>query len=244
VSPRAAPFGSGIASTAENWSGYAQSGSNGIYSAITGSFVVPTVDTSSSSQQFSSEWLGIGGDTDSTLIQAGVEADNVGGTAIYLAWTEVLPQSEHALRLKINPGDTIGVTIVETAKNSWKIVLADQSTRAQASRKVHYTSTGASAEAILERPCVQAPCDSLTDLANLAPTTAATFDLLMTSTSRPGPVPTYEPFMVSPGNATLQDISMLDNSGSHVIATPSDADFDGDGFVVTDGSSVPDPPAS
>lgn len=242
--PRVAPFGSGVGSAAENWSGYAQSASKGTYSAITGSFVVPTVDTSSTTMQFSSEWLGIGGDTDSTLIQAGVEADNLGGTAFYQAWTEVLPQPEHPLRMAVRPGDTIDITILAVAKSTWKIVVANISTGTQASRKVHYKSSGASAEAILERPCIQAPCTSLADLADLAPTTPATFDLVMTATSSPSRAPTYQPFMVSPGNATLEDIVMLDNSGSNVISTPSDADADGDGFTVGNGTSVPGAPPS
>lgn len=244
IPPRVAPFGSGVGSAAENWSGYAQSGSKGTYSAITGSFNVPTVNTSSSAQQFSSAWLGIGGDTDSTLIQAGIEVDNLGGTALYSAWTEVLPQAEHPLRMTINPGDTITVTIVESAKNAWKITVADVSTGASASRKVRYKSSGASAEAILERPCIQSPCNTVSDLAALAPTGAVTFDLLMTATSRPSSSPAYAPFMVSPGSATLQDIVMLANNGSTVIATPSDADGDGDGFVAADGSSVPSAPPS
>lgn len=244
IPPRVAPFGSGVGSAAENWSGYAQSGARGTYSAIKGSFNVPTVSTSSSGQQFSSAWLGIGGDTDSTLIQAGIEEDNLGGTALYSAWTEVLPQAEHPLRMTINPGDTITVTIVESAKNAWKITVADVSTGATASRKVRYKSSGASAEAILERPCIQSPCNTVADLASLAPTTPVTFDLLMTATSRPSSSPSYAPFMVSPGSATLQDIVMLANNGSTVIATPSDADSDGDGFVAADGSSVPSAPSS
>jgi len=241
--PRVARYGSGVAEAAQNWAGYAQSASTDTFSAITGTFKVPTVTTSTSTEQFSSQWFGIGGDTDSTLIQAGVEADNLSGTAFYRAWTEVLPQAEHPLSMQIHPGDTVDVTIVEIAKNSWKMTLADTSTGVEASRKVHYDSSGASAEAILERPCIQSPCDAISDLANLAPTTAVTFEQVMTATSRPGAAPTYEPFMVSPPDATLQDITMLDNSGSTVIATPSNADAEGDGFTVADGSSVPPPPS-
>jgi len=241
--PRVVRHGSGVAGASANWAGYAQSASTDTFTAITGTFKVPTVTTSSSTEQFSSQWLGIGGDTDNTLIQAGVEADNLSGTAFYQAWTEVLPQAEHPLSMKIHPGDTIAVTIVETAKNSWKMTVADTSTGVQASRKAHYKSSGASAEAILERPCIEAPCDSLSDLASLAPTTAVTFDPVMIATSSPSAAPTYEPFMVSPPDATLQDISMLNNSGSTVIASPSNANAEGDGFTVVDGSSAPPPPS-
>lgn len=241
--PRVARFSSGVSGSSYNWAGYAQSAPTGTFSAVTGTFQVPTVENSSDSEEFSAQWLGIGGYSDGTLIQAGVEADNLQGTAFYRAWTEVLPQDEHPLSMKIDAGDTIRVTIAETAKNSWTMTVADMSTGAESSRKVHYKSSGASAEAILERPCIESPCNSLSDLANLAPTTAVTFDQLLTSTSRPSSSPTYEPFMVSPADATLQDIVMLDDNGD-VIATPSNADSEGDGFTVADGSSVPPAPSS
>jgi hypothetical protein len=242
ISPHVAPYGSGVASAAENWAGYAETASKKTFTAITGTFTVPTVDTNVSGTYYSSDWVGIGGFSDDSLIQAGVEADSIGGNAYYGAWTEVLPASENPLAMSISPGDTILVTIIETAKNTWKMSVSDTSIGKTLTRKVHYKSSGSSAEAIMERPCIQGPCDSVSDLANLAQTTPETFEPVLAATSSPSNSPGYEPLLSPPSGATLEDIVMVNNAGSGVIATPSDANSDADGFTVADGSAVPAAP--
>jgi len=238
--------GSGIQGSSFNWSGYAvtaPNGTSGLFTAILGTFTVPTVDTSLPGAQYSSDWVGIGGYADSTLIQAGVEADNFNGNAIYDAWTELLPAGEDEIpNLAVNPGDTVTATIVETAHNTWKIKIADDSTGAQVVRKVHYKSSGASAEAIMERPCILRPCDEPTDLAALAQTSEEVFDPVLTATSAPSTSPDFEPLLTAPAGSSLQYIVMDDNSGVDAIATPSNANTEGDGFSVADGDSQPDPP--
>lgn len=237
------PFETGSSSLAENWSGYADSAPGGTFTAITGTFTVPTVSVTGTSDQFSSDWLGIGGYSDGSLIQAGIEADSINGSAFYDAWTEVLPAFESPVHLKIRPGDTVAVTIVETSANRWKMEVADESTGRQVTRKVRYQSSGSSAEAITERPCLNT-CSSVADLANLTQTTPSTFDLVMAATSSPGKSPSYEPLLSAPGASTLEDISMVDDTGTNVIATPSNSDSDSDGFTVGDGANAPAAPPS
>jgi hypothetical protein len=235
--------GTGLVGSSYNWSGYAQSAPNGTYTAVSGTFSVPTVSAGvDSGAEYSSDWVGIGGYADSTLIQAGVEADDLGGSPVYDAWTEVLPAGEDVLGgLRVNPGDQITVKIVEIARNKWKITVADDSTGIQAVRKVRYRSSGASAEAIMERPCIERPCNLVTDLANLAQTTPETFDPVLTATSVPSNSPDFQPMLLSPPGATLEDIVMVDDSGD-AIAYPSDANAAGNGFSVADGSTAPSPP--
>jgi len=237
------PFASGSSSLAENWSGYAESATSGTYTAISGTFTVPTVNVSGTGDQFSSDWLGIGGYSDGTLVQAGIEADSVNGSPFYDAWTEVLPAFERPVHLSIHPGDTIAVTIVETSSDHWKLSVADESTGRQATRKVRYQSSGASAEAITERPCLNS-CSSVADLANLAQSSPETFDLVMAATSRPSRAPVYGPLLASPSGASLEDIAMVDNTGVNVISTASDSDSDNDGFTVLDGGTAPPVPSS
>jgi len=235
--------GTGLVGSSYNWSGYAESAPDGTFTAVSGTFSVPTVDTAVSGGQYSSEWMGIGGYNDPSLIQAGVEADNLNGYAVYDAWTELLPAGEDELTgLVVNPGDTITVEIVETSKNKWKITVADDTTGVQAVRKVKYKSSEASAEAIMERPCIQRPCTSVTDLADLAQTSTETFDPVLAATSSPSNSPNFQPLLVSPPGATLEDILMLDDTGSNVIAIPSDANATGNGFTVADGATAPSPP--
>jgi hypothetical protein len=236
-------YGTGSLVGALNWSGYAQTAANGTFTAIRGDVVVPTVDTALAGVQFSSDWLGIGGFNDSQLVQAGVEVDNLGGQPRYKAWTEVLPQPEQVLKnLKIHPGDKVVITVKEVATNRWKMTVADSSTGRSASRATNFTSSGASAEAIMERPCIALPCTTASDLADLASTTPAVFDQLSVATSTPSGSPAYQAFFSSPSGSSLQEIEMLDSS-SNVIATPSDANAANDAFAVADGSSAPSPPS-
>ena len=129
--------------------------------------------------------VGLGRDrgfNDSTLVQGGIEADNLSGTAFYQAWTELILAAENPLTLTIHPGDKVTVTVLEKAANTWEMTVKDTTLGTQASRTVVYNSSnggpssGASIEAITERPCIQAPCNVVTDLANLAQTNNEIYD--------------------------------------------------------------------
>ena len=88
------------------------------YHAIKTKFKVPTV-TTGPGNQYSSDWVGIGGFNTGDLVQDGIEADNLNGTAHYLAWTEILPASEVPLSLVVHPGDVMKAIVKETAANTW-----------------------------------------------------------------------------------------------------------------------------
>jgi hypothetical protein len=237
----------GVGSSSFNWSGYAQSAPVNTFTGVTADLVVTTVNTSVSGTQFSSDWVGIGGLNDGKLVQAGIEEDNFQGTAVYQAWTEILPHSEDPLPLSISPGDKISVTVKETANKRgrdrrWSMTVVDVTTGRSAGRTVRYKSTGSSVEAIHERPCIGSPCSS--HLATLATTTNESFDPAYYSTSAPSLAPTYRPLLTPAARSTLFDLVMVADNGTTVVATPSNADSLNDGFTVGDGSAVPAPPAS
>ncbi len=225
-----------------NWSGWAQGGGGAKYQSVVDTWHVPTVNTSVSGTQYSSDWVGIGGLHDGTLVQAGTEADHVGGTAFYQAWTEVLPAAEDPLTLTIHPGDKIK-TSVKLVSGVWHMKVKDVTTGQSAGRTASQASAGsseASAEAIHERPCIADGCTSVSDLANLTQTTNVTFDpgkYGKTSTAN-------QPLMHAALGATVDRIAMLANNGTTVIASPSNADSDNDGFTVADGATAPPPPSS
>ncbi|HEY5026449.1 MAG TPA: G1 family glutamic endopeptidase [Acidimicrobiales bacterium] len=236
----------GVGSSSYNWSGYAQSAPRNTFTAVATDIVVTTVNTSVPGTQYSSDWVGIGGFSDPKLVQAGIEEDNLNGRAFYQAWTEILPRSEDPLSLAISAGDKIVVTVKETAnkhgKNKrWLMIVADVTTGHSAGRTVRYNSTGASVEAIHERPCIGSPCS--THLATLATTTNESFDPSYYSTSPPSLSTTYRPLLTPASRATLYDLVMVGSNGS-TVATPSNADSLNDGFKVGDGSTVPAPPSS
>jgi Peptidase A4 family len=222
-----------------NWSGYAQSTTHrGTFKAVRDFWRVPTVNTSASGNQYSSDWVGIGGFGDSTLVQCGTEGDNIGGTAKYDAWTEIIPAPEVVISgLVIKPGDRMKGVVKQTASGSWKITVTDLTTGKSGGRTVKYKSSGKSAEAIHERPEVGG------SLAPLAITSNATFDPGSFSTAAPGTL-SWKPLLKAASGATLNEIFMLNNARTKVIASPSVADTDSDGFTVADGSTSPPPPSS
>ena len=223
-----------------NWSGYAQNNGSttGPFTGVKAKFVVPTVTEPTTGTQYSSDWVGVGGYNESTLVQDGIEADNMNGTPFYQAWTEILPAAEDPLTLTIHPGDTIKASVREIATNTWKMKVKDVTTGQKATRTVSYTSSGASIEVITERPCIEDGCTSTSDLATLAQTTNETYLPAALTTSAPGPTAVYDPALTPLAGQTLYDIEMLNNADTAVIATPSNANAQNNGFTVQDGGSV------
>ncbi len=177
-------------------------------------------------------------------MQAGTEADNIGGTVTYDAWTEILPAAEVVIPgLTIKPGNKIKTTVQETSAGVWKMTVQDVTTGKSGGRTVHYSSSGASVEAIHERPCIADGCTSTSDLAALTKTSNVTFDPGELSTAAPG-TPVWHALLKVVSGATLNEISMINNAATKVIAAPSNADSDSDGFAVAYGSKAPAAPKS
>ena len=77
--------------TSENWSGYVAATSlsdpeSDSVTAVSGSWVVPTVSSSSGSTSYSAVWVGIDGFSNGTVEQIGTSQDEVNGTAVYQVW--------------------------------------------------------------------------------------------------------------------------------------------------------------
>jgi hypothetical protein len=219
-----------------NWSGYAQTDSDGTYNAVQDTWTVPTVKTTLSGDQYSSDWVGIGGYGEDTLVQAGTEGDNVDGTARYDAWTEILPASEVLLSSPtVHPGDQIKTTVEQTSQNVWLMEVQDLTTGQSGSRTVDYSSSGASAETVHERPEVSG------NLSTLSKTTNVIFNPGFVSTSGAG-TPSWRPLMSPSTNATVYEMFMLNNKGTAVIAAPSVLTTNDEGFAVAYGSKSPPAP--
>ncbi len=237
-----------------NWSGYVQVAFNRrLFTGVTDSFIVPTVTSSGAGNQYGADLGGIGGYNDRSLIQDGIQArvstsDNVTNVS-YDAWTEILPHAEVPLKLVVHAGDTVTTTVEETAPNRWQMTVQDVTTAQSGSRAVRYRSSGLSAEAIHERPCVAEPCSNVNNLAALAQTTDVTFEPGSFSESPVGSAPTYQPLLCSTADpscpatdATLHSVAMDANDGTTVIAVPSAPNTAGNGFTMADGNVPPPPP--
>lgn len=139
--------------TAFNWSGYISD--TGTYTAVSGSWVVPTVTTVSSTNAADATWVGIGGVLTHDLIQAGTEAvPNTSGGIDYQAWYELLPGASRTVPLSVHPGDVMNVAVTQesNANGVWAISFTDTTTGQSYSTTVNYASSLSSAEWIEEMP--------------------------------------------------------------------------------------------
>ena len=138
-----------VLSHSSNWSGYAATG--GVFTAVTGSWIVPTV--SSTSVGADATWVGVGGLTGRDLLQAGTQAMvSADGTVEYSAWTEMLPQTSHTVPLAVRAGDAVTVTLTQKSGNTWAITIKNDTTNENYSVTVQYSSSNSSAEWVQEAP--------------------------------------------------------------------------------------------
>lgn len=136
---------------------------------IEGVWAVPQVNASSGNG-YSSTWVGIGGQTDKTLIQIGTEHDVINGRESYSAWYEMLPN--YAIKIptiKVSPGDSIlaSLTLVDSAANKWNMQITDVTKSQTFSQTVVYNSTRSSAEWIVERPTINGRISSLANFGDV-----------------------------------------------------------------------------
>ena len=137
------------ADVSTNWAGYVDE-TRGVDS-VSGTWVVPTVDPSAGTSA-SSVWVGIGGSNSDDLIQAGTEQDIEHGRPVYYAWYEMLPAESKEVRMDVEPGDQITVSIAEDAQNQWVLNMSDDTTGEALQMHLTYRSSNASAEWIVEAP--------------------------------------------------------------------------------------------
>jgi hypothetical protein len=135
---------------ARNWSGHIFTGPT--FTAISGQWVVPTVQTSATGE-YSATWLGIDGVNNTSLIQAGTAQDTSNGTTTYDDWYEILPANE-TLIASVSPGDHIQASINQDSPGTWTIAITDITSGQSFSQPFAYNGPGISGEWIEEAPTV------------------------------------------------------------------------------------------
>lgn len=210
--PPASP--AGVASAIEgssNWSGYAVTA--GPYTAVSGTFDVPAV-TPNDPGGLASEWVGVDGLHNSSLIQAGVAE---GGTTAF-AWWEILPDPPTSIPMPVTPGDDITVSISQASSTSWHIAVTDDRTSQTFATDQPYAGPAASAEWIVEAP--SAGADLQYPLAIFSPT------VTFTNLAFTGP------------EDTLTELVM--EQSRKIVATPSG--LSSTGFSIAYGATAPPAP--
>jgi Peptidase A4 family len=138
-----------------NWSGYAPTGGANAFKSVSSSWVQPAV-TCTSTNTYSSFWVGLDGYNNSALEQTGTEADCISGRAVYGAWWEVLPASESAYSVTVKPGDSMTASVQDNGNGTFTMTLTD-STQGWTKSTTHAGSSGyndSSAEVIAEATSV------------------------------------------------------------------------------------------
>ena len=211
-----------------NWSGYAVTGSAGSVSDVKGSWIVPAIVGSyPATNQYSSFWVGIDGYTSNTVEQTGTDSDCQSGIPTYYAWYEFYPQRSFIISsLTIKPGDTMFAEVNYSSKNSFTVVIRDQTT-GKAFSTSHKVSSAArtSAEWIAEAPS----SGGILPLANFGAVnfgfdyTAITDSCYATVNGVTGAIASF--------GSSVQTITMVNSSGQ-TKARPSALTSDGTSFTI------------
>jgi hypothetical protein len=136
-------------SVSRNWSGQIALGTQ--FTGVGGYWTVPAVTPSTSAAD--ANWVGIGGDGITQLIQAGTTSDTSGDATTYFAWYELLPTAAIRIPDPVSPGDEMLAVIRQTSSDEWEIAIGDETKDWAVEGTVSYTAGSASsAEWISERP--------------------------------------------------------------------------------------------
>jgi hypothetical protein len=160
--------------TSFDWAGYAVASDlvnpQPEVTRINASWTVPAVNGPEEGS-FSASWIGVGGQFDETLIQAGTEQNYVNGHGLYSAWYELLPRNSVTIdSLSLSAGDNItaSITLIDPTANTWSIEVNDQTKGQMFQRNFTYNSSRLSAEWIVERPTVGNRISTLADFGEMA----------------------------------------------------------------------------
>ncbi len=218
-----------------NWSGYAVTDpcAASTFEDVTASWTVASVSCLGvTTDQYSSQWIGIDGFASSTVEQDGTESDCRGGTAQYDAWYEMYgdPAVDGGYEVElspsqypVSPGDEITAS-VSISGEQWTLTLDDSHWSGSFSTTIDFSGAAeSSAEWIVERPETCSNC-AFPQLANFG--TAFFSDANAATASSPAePITDYSTTGMDMVNNA--DTSVLDE-----VDTPTDYGS-GDSFDVT-----------
>ena len=210
-----------------NWAGYVESG--GTYSAISGSWTVPTATCTSTTTQ-AVEWVGIDGYGSSTVEQDGTDVACSGGHAVYSAWYEMYGDASvnsgymvaiSSTSYPVHPGDVITAS-VSVSGETWTLSLHNSTANWTFSIPIVDTTppSQASAEWIVETPGVCSGTCSLSPLTNFGTVTFTNASV----TSGAGTT------AIQTGEYLGLDVT---DSGGATLMYPGSLFYGGAGFIVT-----------
>ncbi len=206
-------------SMSKNWSGFAASG--GPFTAVSGTFNVPTIATGASTDTETSEWVGIDGVSDATVLQAGVDElyQQSSGQVLVRAWWETYPNPAQFATLQVAVGDQVTIAIGEQPEGNWLIEIDDKTNGQRFQTSQSYFGQLTSAEWIVEAPSV-GPDEQISTLGQYSPNV------------------TFTGLGLSGTGTGVEEIAMVQGAGQ--VSTPSP--LSPAGFTVAFGGGTPPPP--
>jgi hypothetical protein len=159
-------------SSSADWAGYTLQG--GPYTALSGTFTVPTTGTTPGCTAYLQEWVGVDYADNADLFRGGVKISEVNpstgkcqsGHEFVSAFYEVEPGGTVvSIPVTVSPGDSVTVELWQVATGDWAVELTDTTTGQWYEASVSYSGPGGSAEWLLSAPVDPADCG-----AGVAPT--------------------------------------------------------------------------
>lgn len=152
------PAAAATPSVSSNWAGYAVTGAKATpaaFTAVSGSWVVPSATCTAGSPTFSAAWVGLGGFADAAraLEQIGTETDcTASGATRSSVWYELLPAPVRHVALAVGAGDTISAS-VQVSGTAVSLELRNLTRGTAFSKRLRMAAPDlSSAEWILEAP--------------------------------------------------------------------------------------------
>jgi hypothetical protein len=227
-------------STSTNWSGFADVTNAGAVTAVSGTWIVPTVTGTGFGHTYSSAWVGIDGYNSSTVEQTGTEMDVVNGQAQYSAWWEMFPGGSVTINpatLAVHPGDSMTGSVTY-ANGTFTLTLHDNTTgQAFQTQQMLASAQLSSAEWIVEAP---SSGSGVLPLANFGSVTFSNASATINGVS--GPINNTSSAAWQAAATTVAQINMINGRTGALLDTTSNLTSDGGGFTVTFGSGTPSTP--
>jgi hypothetical protein len=137
--------------TSTNWSGYDVTGAGA--TSVTGTWTQPAATCAAGENSWSSPWVGIDGDTSSTVEQIGTDSDCQNGQPTYYAWYEMYPKQLVELAMTVAPNHSYTGKVTAGASGRYVLTLTDNTTRATVTTtQTAKRARNASVEWIMEGP--------------------------------------------------------------------------------------------
>ena len=196
-------------STSTNWSGYAVTGSK--FTTVSASWTQPSASCTGSTA-YSSFWVGLDGDTSSTVEQTGTDADCSGSTPQYYAWYEMYPKFPTNLNKPVQPGDQLSASVTTDGRGNFTLTISDttQGWTNQKTAKLRSAKLS-SAEVIAEAPSSSGGVLPLANFGTVSFTGASANGAALTSST-----PNIDPITMQSGSTVKAKPSGISNGAFSV----------------------------